>query len=199
MGDQGIAQSWVHVGLVNGCNFSRDESRVLTWSYDGTARLWRASDPLAALSPKERICELEFRTGMTLDENQNLRTLSFDEWQGRLKSEEYREITKKFGDHFPVSGIPLQQTIEHVKSEPTDGTSTKTNETSPQSQPDATSEDRSTVEKSARIHKPRSVSSVPSLNYFTLLTSVGLLALIVLLVLAFDSANRRQQSNRRDR
>ena len=172
---------------------------MLTWDLFFTTQIWLASDPLSALTPKERICELEIRTGMTLDENQNLRTLSFDEWQGRLKSEEYREITKKFGDHFPVSGVPSQQPVERVTSETIYGSPAKMNENSSQLQPDARSEDRPTVEKHSRTHKPRSVSSVPSLNYFTLLTSVGLLALMVLLVLVFDSANRRQRSNRRDR
>ena len=45
---------------------------------------------------------------MTLDENQNLKTLKYDEWQARLKSDEYREITKKLGDRFPISGILFQ-------------------------------------------------------------------------------------------
>ena len=101
-------QTFNHEQTVNGAQFSHDESRVLTWSRDGTARLWRTSDPLSSLSPKQRICELEFRTGMTLDENQNLKTLKYDEWQARLKSDEYREITKKLGDRFPISGILFQ-------------------------------------------------------------------------------------------
>jgi WD40 repeat protein len=29
-------------GRVNGAQFSRDDSRILAWSNDGTARLWDA-------------------------------------------------------------------------------------------------------------------------------------------------------------
>ena len=45
VGDQRIIQSWVHAGPVIGCKFNRDESRVLTWSGDGTARLWNVTKP----------------------------------------------------------------------------------------------------------------------------------------------------------
>ena len=79
-------QTFKHDRHVNGAQFSRDESRVLTWSSDKTVRLWDTTDPLAGLTPSERIRELEVRSGTTLDEAQNLRLLKFDEWQVRVKS-----------------------------------------------------------------------------------------------------------------
>ena len=65
---------------------------------DTTARLWDAVDPLAMLPPAERILELEVRSAMTLDANLNLRTLSFAEWQAKVKSPEYRAIEKKLAE-----------------------------------------------------------------------------------------------------
>ena len=37
--DRPLLRSWVHDAAVIGCQFSRDELRVLTWSGDNTARL----------------------------------------------------------------------------------------------------------------------------------------------------------------
>jgi len=88
-------QTFKHDGYVIGAQFSRDEARVLTWSQDKTARLWDSTDPLAALTPAERILELEVRSGATLNEQLNLRTLKFDEWQTKVKSTEYRTIQEK--------------------------------------------------------------------------------------------------------
>ena len=48
--------------------------------------------------PAERILELEVRSAMTLDANLNLRTLSFAEWQAKVKSPEYRAIEKKLAE-----------------------------------------------------------------------------------------------------
>ena len=88
-------QTFSHDDFVIGAQFSRDEARVLTWSGDKTARLWGSTDPLAALTPAERILELEVRSGATLDEQLNLRTLKFDEWQTKAKSTAYRTIQEK--------------------------------------------------------------------------------------------------------
>ena len=90
-------QTFKHDGTVEGAQFTQDESRVLTWSYDDTVRLWDMTDPLAALSPKERILELEVRSGTTLDSNLNLRTLGFAEWQAKIKSKEYQAIQQEVG------------------------------------------------------------------------------------------------------
>ena len=84
-----------HDGAVNSVQFSQDESRVLTCSSDWTSKVWDVTDPLAVLSPAERILEFEVRHATTLDEQLNLRTLSFAEWQTKAKSPAYREIEKK--------------------------------------------------------------------------------------------------------
>ena len=42
--------------------------------------------------PRERILELEVRSGTTLDDNLNLRVLKFDEWQAKARSPEYRQL-----------------------------------------------------------------------------------------------------------
>ncbi len=91
-------QIFKHHDFVNGAQFSRDELCVLTWSYNGTVRLWDLTDHLAVLSPDERILELEVRSGTTLDANLKLRTLSFEEWQAKAKSPEYRVIEKKLAE-----------------------------------------------------------------------------------------------------
>lgn len=49
---------------------------------------------MAVLTPAERISELEVCSAMTLDANLKLPTLSFAEWQAKVKSPEYRAIEK---------------------------------------------------------------------------------------------------------
>ena len=62
--------------------FSRDESRVLTWSQDGTARLWDISlDETIPL--KQRRLELEVRTATTLDDSGHVHVLSFEQWNDK--------------------------------------------------------------------------------------------------------------------
>ena len=90
-------QTFIHDSIVNGAQFNRDESRVLTWS-DTRVRLWNAVDLLAMLTPAERILELEVRSATTLDANLKLRTLSFAEWQAKVKSPEYRAIEKTLAE-----------------------------------------------------------------------------------------------------
>ena len=46
----------------------------------------------------ERILELEVRSAMTLDANLQLRTLSFAEWQAKVKTPEYRAIEQKLAE-----------------------------------------------------------------------------------------------------
>ena len=97
-------QTFKHDDSVRGAQFSRDESRVLTWSGKfvnsiDEVRLWSSGDPLAMLTPAERILELEVRSAMTLDANLKLRTLSFAEWQAKVQSPEYRAIEQKLPQH----------------------------------------------------------------------------------------------------
>jgi len=101
-----------HDGDVIGAQFSRDESRVLTWSKDKTARLWDLTDPLKELQPAERILELEVRSGTTLDEQLNLRTLTFDEWQAKVKSPEYRAIEQKLAARSAKPAPPAEATSD---------------------------------------------------------------------------------------
>ena len=87
-------QTFKHDESVKGVQFSRDESSVETVSWYAT-RIWDITDPLAMLTLSERILELEVRSGATLDEQLNLRTLKFDEWQAKVQSVKYRAIAKK--------------------------------------------------------------------------------------------------------
>ena len=80
--------------VITDAQFNRDESRLLIRD-EFTAWLWDIRDPLAMLTAAERILELEVRSATTLDANLKLRTLSFAEWQAKVKSPEYRAIEKK--------------------------------------------------------------------------------------------------------
>jgi hypothetical protein len=71
---------------------------VLTWSDCGLAVLWDIGDPLAVLNLNERILELVVRSGTAIDRQQNLRLLSFREWQDKAKSPEFRTIDAKLKD-----------------------------------------------------------------------------------------------------
>ena len=48
LGNRALVCTFLHGGDVDGAVFNRDESRILTWSRDGTARLWAVdrSEPL---------------------------------------------------------------------------------------------------------------------------------------------------------
>ena len=59
------------------------------------------------LTPAERILELEVRSAKTLDANLQFRTLSFTEWQAKVKSPDYRAIEQKLPR--PVAaGLPTE-------------------------------------------------------------------------------------------
>lgn len=57
------------------------------------------------VAPAERILELEVRSATTLDANLQLRTLSFVEWQAKVKSPEYRAIEQKLAARPQVPGL----------------------------------------------------------------------------------------------
>jgi WD40 repeat protein len=81
----GVRLKWFrHPGTVRGAAFTRDESGVLTWGSDGTARLWESSLP-RPLSPDDQLLELEVRSGLWLDEAGELRRLKREQWQQRRK------------------------------------------------------------------------------------------------------------------
>ena len=59
IGNQQLAQVFQHEDAVNGAQFNADESRILTWSEDGTARLWDAAsgEPIGAPMRHEEHCQ----------------------------------------------------------------------------------------------------------------------------------------------
>ena len=63
-----------HPGTVRGAAFTRDESLVLTWGSDGTARLWDAWVP-RPLSPDDQLQELEVRSGLRMNQLGELQRL----------------------------------------------------------------------------------------------------------------------------
>ena len=64
---------------VVGAVFNRNESRILTWSHDGTARLLDISlDEKIPID--ERILDLQVRSAASLYGSVELKLLSFDEW-----------------------------------------------------------------------------------------------------------------------
>ena len=84
-----------HQGVVVAASFSPDGKRVLTASWDKTARLWDAMPPVQG-GPQSILLWSETRTGLTLDERGDVRTLTFAEWNER------RERLEKLG------GSPLE-------------------------------------------------------------------------------------------
>src|SRR5262249_3443284 len=60
--DHSLVRSWIHDGAIRGAQFSRDEARVLTWSWDGTARLWEVSkaEPLQTFKHDSYITGAQF-------------------------------------------------------------------------------------------------------------------------------------------
>lgn len=203
--DRRLLRSWVHDSGVNGAQFSRDESRVLTWSYDNTARLWDATDPLAMLNPAERILELEVRSGATLDTQLNLRTLKFDEWQAKLKSPEYRAIEAKLANRTAKmenqtessNGIPASETkteLPTLNSAPTADPAPSEAILPPihlQNQPALAdlSRDRHSSQRTSHPSAAKSHGS-PSL----LLTIASLAAVIVILALTATRKNTAGKS-----
>jgi hypothetical protein len=67
--------------------------------------------PLRVLAPRERILELEVRSGATLDDNLNLRVLKFAEWQAKAQSLEYRAIEQKLAER-PQAQRPTKPTAD---------------------------------------------------------------------------------------
>jgi hypothetical protein len=81
---------------VFGAIFNKDESRVLTWSADGSARLWGIpNEPITPLT--ERIIELELLTASQLYGSRELRVLSFDEWEAKKREREAMRANRQAG------------------------------------------------------------------------------------------------------
>ena len=79
-----------HQAHVTAAAFSPDGQFVVTASYDKTARLWKAPRPVQG-TPEHIVLWAEVRTGLTLDERGDVRTLSSAEWNER------RERLEKLG------------------------------------------------------------------------------------------------------
>ena len=181
-------QTFKHNGIVSGAQFSRDESRVLTWSEDRTARLWDATDHLAVLTPEERVVELEVRSGATLNTQLNLRTLTFDEWQARVKSAEYRTIEQKLA-------------IRPLKPEPQVNSSSDAEalEKTGASSPEGTKEPSKSVSspKESRVRLKRATKEATGstnsaeTNWFGV-SLLGFMGIVLLVVFARKSRDRRE-------
>jgi hypothetical protein len=80
-----------HDRFTGGALFTKDEERVLTWSGDGTARLW----PLEADYdfPSDYVPLLvEIATGTTMDNFGNIHALDSEDWNERR--EQYRKVAE---------------------------------------------------------------------------------------------------------
>lgn len=80
------------VAPARGAIFSRDESLVLTWSRDGTARLWNVQADYDFPARRWPLF-VEVATGTAMDDAGNVRALSVDEWQQRKK--DYVQIAEE--------------------------------------------------------------------------------------------------------
>jgi len=68
-----------HDDMVLGAAFNGDESRILTWSRDGTARLWDISIN-ESQSNEELRCQLQLLTGTRLNSSGGLELIPLEEW-----------------------------------------------------------------------------------------------------------------------
>ncbi len=91
-----------HKKSVNGAVFSRDESRILTWSDDGTARLWEVGADYD-FPPEHLPLLVEVATGTTMDDSGNVSVISKDQWEERkqkyIKIAEKHMKTCKYKEH----------------------------------------------------------------------------------------------------
>ncbi len=74
-----------HDGPVIGAQFNRNESLVLTWSEDGTARLWDYTSADYDFPKKYLPLLVEVATGTIIDEYGNVSALGSKEWSERKK------------------------------------------------------------------------------------------------------------------
>ncbi len=118
VGDQQIRQSWVHAGPINGCKLSRDESRVLTWSDDGMARLWDVTkpEPLQTFKHDSLVLGAKF----SRDESRVL-TWS-DDGTARLWDVTKPEPLQTFEHDFRVTGAQFSRDESRVLTWSGDGT-----------------------------------------------------------------------------
>ncbi|MBN1349527.1 hypothetical protein JXJ21_08970, partial [candidate division KSB1 bacterium] len=81
-----------HERSVNGAAFNGDESRILTYSSDGTARLWDISIDLKFPDSQLRLM-VEVRTGYQMDDYGNIKAIPTTDWYKKKKT--YEEFMKQ--------------------------------------------------------------------------------------------------------
>src|SRR5262249_38905439 len=86
-GNKAVAEHQ-HAGSVRGASWDEEESRIFSWSQDGTVRVWDLTVPRwLALPPGTLEADLnlqvEARTGMRLDQTGALVPLSRQQWLQR--------------------------------------------------------------------------------------------------------------------
>ncbi|OQX08789.1 MAG: hypothetical protein BWK80_47710, partial [Desulfobacteraceae bacterium IS3] len=80
-------------GSVRGAVFDKNESRILTWSYDGTARVWDIGADYD-FPPEHFPLLVEVATGTAMNDNTgDVSVLSKNEWEAR--KQEYIEIAEE--------------------------------------------------------------------------------------------------------
>ena len=97
-----LAQPFQHKGSVTGAVFSQDETRVLTWSDDNTARLWELPTdpwPRSAL-----VLRAEVETGTRLSDAGTLELILYDEWRSLWR--EYNALRVKYDEQHPCHRTP---------------------------------------------------------------------------------------------
>ena len=83
-----------HEGWVLGAMFSSDDRLILTWSQDGTVRLWDISVDYD-FPPEHLPLLVEVSTGTTMDDLGNITELNADESKNRRGASEPRRGSTK--------------------------------------------------------------------------------------------------------
>ena len=82
-----------HESPVSGATFSKDESKILTWSYDGSAKLWQITWDID-FPYNKYVVLIEVLTGTRFNPvTQQITTLTVDEWQ-KVRAE-YEAVAKE--------------------------------------------------------------------------------------------------------
>jgi hypothetical protein len=103
----------VHQGRVSGAQFSRDESRILTWSADNTARLWLLDTDLDFSSASVQLW-IQAVTGSEYDfVERRVKTIDPDRW--RELRQRYRQIA---AEHAKTCKYPDANHWIHYEQQP---------------------------------------------------------------------------------
>jgi WD40 repeat protein len=83
-----------HKGWVFGAVFTSDKGRILTWSGDGTARLWATPEEVIDFDLDERLLDFEIRSTAVLPKSAEFQqVLTFDKWTAKKK--EWEDMQKR--------------------------------------------------------------------------------------------------------